>query len=237
MTIGRAFLSVVLIALLASVWLGWLVAQGRIAIPERFNPFIPLDVSAPIGPLTRWRYWRATAEPARCLAALSTSKMTFSPVADTDTQNGCDIHNAVRVSRFGDATVNHPFLAACPLALGLAMAERHDWQRAAETVAGVKIARIDHVGTYACRNINHATQGNLSEHAHANAIDIEDFVFTDGRRIPIADNWGKETSAGTFLASVHAGACRYFHVVLGPDYNALHHGHFHLDMGPYRTCR
>ena len=237
MTIRRVFLSVFLLALIATFWLGSWVKQGRIAVPERFNPFIPLDVSAPIGPLTRWKYWQANSTPARCLAALDTSGMVYMPVADTDTKNGCDVRDAVRVSRFADAAANHAFLASCPLALGLAMSERHVWQTAAETGEGAKIARIDHVGTYACRNINHANQGNLSEHAHANAIDIEDFVLANGKRISVAQDWGKDTAAGAFLASVHAGACRYFNVVLGPDYNALHRSHFHLDMGPYRTCR
>jgi hypothetical protein len=26
-------------------------------------------------------------------------------------------------------------------------------------------------------------------------------------------------------------------VVLGPDYNAAHRNHFHLDMGPWWVCR
>jgi len=36
---------------------------------------------------------------------------------------------------------------------------------------------------------------------------------------------------------VRDGACRFFDVVLGPDYNDAHRDHFHLDMGAYRACR
>jgi hypothetical protein len=43
--------------------------------------------------------------------------------------------------------------------------------------------------------------------------------------------------AAGFLHQVHDDACSVFHVVLGPDYNAVHSTHFHLDMGPSRACR
>jgi hypothetical protein len=33
-----------------------------------------------------------------------------------------------------------------------------------------------------------------------------------------------------FLHEAHDGACKIFGTVLGPDANAAHHGHFHLDM-------
>ena len=40
-----------------------------------------------------------------------------------------------------------------------------------------------------------------------------------------------------FLREVRDGACRYFDVVLGPDYNQAHADHFHLDRGGGRACR
>ena len=40
-----------------------------------------------------------------------------------------------------------------------------------------------------------------------------------------------------FLRAVHEGACDYFDVVLGPDYNRAHADHFHFDRGAYRACR
>lgn len=30
---------------------------------------------------------------------------------------------------------------------------------------------------------------------------------------------------------------RQLNTVLGPDYNAAHHDHFHLDMGLWQVCR
>ena len=236
MTLGRAVAWVLLTVLLGGFGAAWMIKQGQVPVPERFNPFMPLNVAAAPGPLTTWKFWQATHDPARCMAALATSGMTFDAVADTTSVNGCSVHDAVRVSRLSDAAVNQPFLASCPLALSLAMAERHAWQPAA-ALQHARITRIDHVGTFACRNINHASQGTLSEHAHANAIDIEAFVLSNGQRISIADDWHRDTPRGMLLKQARDGACRYFHVVLGPDYNALHHTHLHLDMGPYHTCR
>ena len=36
---------------------------------------------------------------------------------------------------------------------------------------------------------------------------------------------------------VRAGACRFFDVVLSPEFNELHRDHFHFDMGRFRACR
>ena len=234
---ARIAAALLLLAALSAAVLAWLVYQGQIAVPERDNPFLPLDVRAAPGPLTPWRFWRATHDPARCMAALKTSNLSFTPVADRTTPQGCDVRQAVRVERFEDASVNHTFLATCPLALALAMSERHTWQPAAQSIYGERIRRIDHVGSYACRNVNHAEDGRLSEHAYANAIDVEGFVLADGARVTIAQDWNADSRAGCLLASIHECACAYFHAVLGPDYNVLHRAHFHLDMGPYRVCR
>lgn len=234
---ARIVAAVLLLAALSCAVIAWLVYQGRIKVPERDNPFLPLDVRAAPGLLTPWKFWQATHDSARCMAALGTSGMTFAPVADQTTSQGCDVTHAVRIEKFADASVNHTFLATCPLALALAMSERHAWQSAAQSLYGERIKRIDHVGSYACRNVNHAADGRLSEHAHANAIDVEGFQLADGSRITVAQDWNAHSRAGRLLGSIHEGACSYFHAVLGPDYNALHRTHFHLDMGPYRVCR
>ena len=111
---------------------------------------------------------------------------------------------------------------------------------------------IDHLGSYACRDINrgegaasgdNAASGARSRHATANAFDIAGFTLENGRRISILKEWksGDTTAApGTeaqMLADVHKGACRFFDGVLGPDYNAVHRDHFHLETGGYSMCR
>ncbi len=45
------------------------------------------------------------------------------------------------------------------------------------------------------------------------------------------------TAKAAFLQAARDGACSSFNAVLGPDYNAAHSDHFHLDRGADRVCR
>jgi hypothetical protein len=56
-------------------------------------------------------------------------------------------------------------------------------------------------------------------------------VYSGRIAIPDGDNDGQ------FLCDLRDGACRVFDSVLGPEYNAAHRNHFHLDRGDYRMCR
>ena len=71
----------------------------------------------------------------------------------------------------------------------------------------------------------------------ANAIDIAGFVLEDGTRISVKEHWRERSDAGKYLTRIHKKACRLFSVTLGPDYDAAHADHFHLDMGSVETCR
>jgi hypothetical protein len=238
--IVRALIGLVLASVFAWLGVAWFAAQGRIDMPQnwndRWNPFSPFDVQAPRGPLSRWRRWRATHDPNQCMLALATARITYQPIADSRTADGCALEHAVRVERLDSVAVSSSFLATCPLALSLAVYVRDYLQPAAQAVYGQEVQRIDHVGSYACRNVNRAPSGSLSEHAFADAIDIEGFVLEDGTRVTIGRDWPTDTRASRFLHASRDGACEVFHAVLGPDYNALHRAHFHLDMGSYRIC-
>ena len=103
---------------------------------------------------------------------------------------------------------------------------------------------VDHLGSYACRNINRGegavVEGARSRHATADALDISAFVLADGRRISVtqwpAATASPDASVPLWLRAAHAGACRFFDGVLGPDYNAAHRDHFHLETGGYGMC-
>jgi hypothetical protein len=115
--------------------------------------------------------------------------------------------------------------------------EAHALQPAARRHFGREVTRVVHFGSYACRNVNHREMGRRSEHATANALDIAGFVLADGTRIMLAEDWDGAGARAAFLRDVRAGACRFFDVVLGPDFNEAHRDHFHLDMGRFRACR
>lgn len=233
----------------AAVAVGYSVYIGAISIPERFNPWAPLDVAAPPNFLTATKLARARAEPQRCLAALAQTGMYYSPLPDRVTGPGCGFENAVLLREAG-VKLGAPVSLSCPVALSFAMWERHALQPAAELHTGQRVTAITHLGSYACRNVNrgdgaapNAPPGTRSRHATADALDIAGFTLADGQSISVLRQWQADdapSAAGPealFLKEVHRGACRYFKGVLGPDYNAAHKDHFHLEAGGYGMCR
>jgi hypothetical protein len=220
------------------------VYLGLIEIPERFNPWSPLDVMAAPTVLTSYKLARARNEPVRCLDALSRTGMQYELLADRTTGPGCGFDNAVRL-RAAAIRFGAPLSLSCPMALSFFMWERHALQPAAAAAFGQRVVAIDHFGSYACRDVNRGegavVQGTRSRHATANALDVSAFVLADGRRISVtqwlAADASRDPSASPWLRSAHAGGCRFFNGVLGPDYNAAHRDHFHLETGGYAMCR
>jgi hypothetical protein len=95
---------------------------------------------------------------------------------------------------------------------------------------GVPLAEITVAASYACRPMNNVAGGNLSEHGHANALDVSAFTLADGTRIAVKTGWHGDWRERAFLHAVHDGACAEFTTVLGPDYDGNHHDHFHVDL-------
>lgn len=230
---GSAILLMVLLvcgAAVAAVWRGW------IEVPDAYNPWAPLDIRAEPNFLTPYKLSRVQNDPQLCEQALSTSSLQFSRQADSNPSAACPLQNAVRVQG-GDVALSNSFLASCRLAVAYALFDVHTLQPAAQAVFGQKVARIDHLGSFACRNVYNRSEGRLSQHATANALDIAGFRLADGRRISVLADWNDAGDKGRFLRQVRDGACRNFNTVLGPDYNAAHRNHFHLDMGRWSVCR
>ena len=229
-----------LLALL--LWLGWALHSGLVRIPERFNPWAPLDVAAEPNLLTGLKLRQARGDPARCLATLAGTGLQYEPVPDRSTGPGCGFQNAVRLRAGRSLSLSSPTVLSCRAALSFAMWERHALQPAAAQRLGVPIARLEHLGSYACRDVNTGEapgrmSSRRSRHATADALDLAGFVREDRRRITVLRDWQGTDAEALFLRDVHAGACRFFDGVLGPDYNAVHADHFHLEVGGWGLCR
>ncbi|WP_256587678.1 extensin family protein [Pseudomonas sp. Irchel 3E13] len=224
----------VLLAVLAAAALyGW---QKGWRLPDEWNPWAPLNVRSPPNLLTSWKLGQLRDDPQRCAEALATSDLRYTVQADSPATANSPLSNVVRVQ---DASVrlSSSFLATCPVAVAFALFERHGLQPAAQRVFGQPVVQVDHLGSYACRNIYNRAEGRRSQHASANALDIAGFRLKDGQRIELQKDWNGEGPKAQFLRQVHEGACESFNTVLGPDYNAAHHNHFHLDMGSWQICR
>ncbi|MBD2746495.1 extensin family protein [Microvirga sp. BT688] len=235
-------MQVILIRLALALALGLAVVSaliwaGFLDIPNRLNPFTPLRVADEVNGLTRWKLSRLERDRGQCLTVLDGSRISHRAVPDRVSEDGCGLSNAVEVSRSA-VSLSGSFTATCSLTVAWALFEHHILLPAARDHLGQAIVRVAHFGTYACRNINHRAGGRRSEHATANAIDIAGFVLADGQQITVKDDWaGGDERQRAFLRALRDGACRFFDVVLSPEYNEAHHDHFHFDMGSYRTCR
>jgi hypothetical protein len=102
-----------------------------------------------------------------------------------------------------------------------------------------RITKVN-VGTnYMCRNVVNGTQStNLSFHAFGDALDVVGFTLADGRTLDVTSSWaGTEEQGHSIMHFAHDAACSQFTTVLGPDANAEHHDHFHVDLGCHsKTC-
>lgn len=225
--------------LLLLVGVGVAIYKDIIVIPRHWAPWAPLHVDDPVTPVTQLKLKRLDDDREACLAALDTvpeDGLSYTPLADYSPTASCPLTNVVRMQS-SSVRFSQSFVATCPLALAWVMYERHALQPAAEAIMGSPVAQVDHVGSFACRNVYGRESGRRSEHATAEALDVVGFRFENGRQITLIRDWDDEGEVGEFLRAARDGACDTFGNVLGPDYNAAHADHFHLGMRGFRLCR
>ncbi|WPB57837.1 extensin family protein [Xylophilus sp. GOD-11R] len=240
MSIARLLVPTAL--LLAAGTAVFAVYRGDLAVPSRWNPWAPLDVTEAPGPFTRWKLSRmAEAPPAVCYAWLDGAGVRHAPVYDRAETDDCGWQGATRLISVGSVRLSTPTPLTCPVVAALAIWERHALQPSAYVHLGSRVTQIDHLGSYACRNIYGGSADRRSEHARANALDIAGFRLANGRRISVRQDWSDATVVpqplpGQFLREAEKGACPLFSAVLSPAYNDAHRDHFHFDRGPFRVC-
>ena len=231
---------------------GWLVlfavlllAAGGFYAADRFLPpedlpWKPLDPDRPIGMATKGQLLRLSVSPSETCMALVRDIAGFEtvPADPREAQTPCGWEVA-RVVYGRDDTVLAPGEAnmQCPLSVAVFL-----WLREVEALArdryGEGLAKVHHMGTYSCRRQRGNGSGRWSEHAFANAWDIGAFELESGRLIRVLTDWnGDDSNNRAFLREARQAACKVFNVTLSPDYNAAHRDHFHVDMGPYSSCR
>ena len=177
---------------------------------------------------------------AACLSELGAAGARFNPLPDSYGGPGCSALGAVQLSALsGDLSqfaVSNLGPVQCQVASAFGNWARFGVDRAAREILGSPLARIETMGSYACRNV--AGSNRRSAHARAEAIDVSAFLLEDGRRITLSDDWKGGTPAEReFLRVVHKSACKRFGTVLGPEYNRAHEDHFHLEGSGSGFCR
>jgi len=207
-----------------SAGFGALALAGCQAIPEARQR----------APMPRFEQNFSTAPEARaCFSELGARRASFTPLPDQYFGAGCATVQTVKllslVSDDAPLAVTNLGPVACPLASTFAGWARFGVDRAARQILGSPVVKIETMGSYSCRNV--AGTDRLSAHATGSAIDISGFVLADGRRITVLGGWFAGAPAEQeFLHVIHASACRRFGTVLGPDYNAAHRNHLHVEL-------
>lgn len=232
--------TIVVLLLIASLGLAgreWLQRH-----PEH-NPWAPLALADPPGWATAIKIQTLRSDRAVCRSFLERSGIMAEALPPTG--EGQCLRGDRQVLQ-GLAQVKVRLApagaqATCAVDAGLAMWIRHGIQPAAERLLGSPVASVEHFGTSNCRRIGGGSDGNWSEHATGNAIDISAFVLEDGRRISVLKDWMSGGEKAAFLHAVRDAACQSFSTVLSPDYNAAHANHLHLDQaqraGGWAACR
>lgn len=231
----RVFAPFLLFVMLAgsaifALWLGM--------VPQRWSPFSPLSLELKEPWFLDVRLAALRRDPALCQSILKAPHIEAAPIADRPFNDRCGWSNAVRVSSIGGAGIGVEPLT-CEMAAALTFWVEHELQPLAMATFGKRITGIEDMGTYDCRNIigNPFWKNVRSEHAKANALDIAGFTLEGGQKISVLKHWKGDGPEATFLKAAHRKACRYFRVALGPEFNAAHRNHFHLDRGFLWTCR
>jgi hypothetical protein len=185
------------------------------------------------GPKPQRPAWRTQAENA-CIAQRRVQPSEFVALANEVEGPGiCGLTRPFRVTALqgGAVAFNSTATLDCPM-----VAELDTWladtvQPAAQARFGQRVARIDSMGSYACRGMNNQSGAQLSEHSFGNALDIGGFTLEDGRQITLVkDWWHGDEQARAFLMDVHRGSCGHFSTVLSPGSNAFHYNHIHVDL-------
>ncbi len=179
-------------------------------------------------------------EDLACLARLDALGVTYTKAEPIDPDGRCYVDHPLVLTSVGSgvAITPHPTLD-CRTAEALALWTRDVLIPSAHKILGATPTKIVQDSAYVCRNRYNDPDAKLSEHAHANAIDIPTIEFAERQPFNVA-NRDMDSLEGRFQVTIRGGSCDYFTTVLGPRSNVAHATHFHFDMAQrrrgYRLC-
>jgi Extensin-like protein C-terminus len=124
----------------------------------------------------------------------------------------------------------------CPMAEAVTQWVRED---VAPTLGdlGKSLRGVETLDSFDCRLRNGITGAKISEHGHANALDVRAFKLADGTAIALTD----PSVPKSLREKLRQSACARFSTVLGNGADAYHDSHVHLDLiersNHYRICQ
>ena len=169
---------------------------------------------------------------------LRTPHIVATPIADNVQPNGCGWTNAVRVREVGGAELGLEQLT-CEASAALALWVEQDVQPLAVSMFGSRVAWIQDMGTYSCRNMigNKRWVNMRSQHSLANAVDIGAFRLENGKQISITKDYKADSREGRFPAR---GAHACLPLLPRRHRPGVQRGapdHLHFDRGIFTRCK
>lgn len=147
-------------------------------------------------------------------------------------QPGCGIAEPVQINAVAGVTLSAPVRVNCETARRLADWTARGVQPEAARLFGRRVSSMRPIASYVCRPVNGIDGAELSEHARGGAVDIAAFTLEDGETVTVLEDWPGTGVRPLFVQSAWRKACDHFGTVLGPQADAFHADHLHLDTAP-----
>ncbi|TMJ56883.1 MAG: extensin family protein [Alphaproteobacteria bacterium] len=195
-------------------------------------------------PLAGVAQQRATAPPpaSACQERLTPDVVVMHPLPSITGPGSCGAEDVVSldavVLKDGQRLALAPAATLrCPMAEAVAHWIREDVAPAAAATFGSPARTIVAGVSYECRGRDRIPDAKLSEHAHANALDLRGLKLANGKVVDFTD----KAVIKEFRDTVRQSACGRFTTVLGPGSDSYHERQIHLDLierqSGYRLCQ
>lgn len=130
-----------------------------------------------------------------------------------------------------------PATLRCPMAEAVARWIREEVAPAAAATFGSSVKMVITGTSYQCRGRDRDPAAKISEHGHANALDLLGLKLANGTVVNFTDRATRKD----FRENIRQSACATFTTVLGPGSDSYHENHIHLDLierhAGYRVCQ
>jgi hypothetical protein len=147
---------------------------------------------AAIAIATEWAAADIDVANARCTQLLKSINAVTLPEAPFR-QGDCGAPAPVRLVSIGrspEVAISPPAVLTCDMVAALHTWMTRDLQPLAKKHLGSQIIKVESMSDYSCRNAYGRTKSKLSEHGHANALDIRGFITNEGQQAYVLAGWG-----------------------------------------------
>jgi hypothetical protein len=205
------------------------------ATPVGMAETVPLPRERPVvAPGAQSRAAETAGAPSPCQLRLA-ELAAFEPSPPIAGPGQCMANDVVKVDAVllpdgHRVALSPPATLRCPMAEAVAQWIASD---VAPTIAasGTSLRRIENLDSFDCRPRNGVTGAQVSEHGHANALDVRALKLANGEVIEL----NNASVAKSLREKLRDTACTRFSTVLGNGADAYHESHVHLDLLERRT--